>query len=148
MQHNTDIPPRSLTADEVRRTRDFIRISKGIRQLAGARLYAILLLSSLPDTKGLPELEITEVEELLRTSDRYTSGPRMEYPGSECGQHGDKSAPISATRRLRQDTIIPFSAPQRHPREGQTVGECREMRQDDRSFRIVLLLDAFGGTCS
>ena len=69
MQHNTDIPPRSLTADEVRRTRDFIRISKGIRQLAGARLYAILLLSSLPDTEGLPELEISKVEELLRTSD-------------------------------------------------------------------------------
>jgi hypothetical protein len=83
---NEILLPNFLTAQDLERTRGFIEISSGIPQLAKARTHAILLLwyyDCHVAKINPPRLGLREIEEVLKTSDKYAGDPVLCHPFPE-----------------------------------------------------------------
>ena len=69
--------PEGLTAKDIKRIANFVRLSQGIPQLATARVHAVTLLWNVLDGRvdrsRLPQLEAKEIEIALRMSDLFVS---------------------------------------------------------------------------
>jgi hypothetical protein len=70
MQRRRDDLTEALSSDEIRRVRKFVRQSKDVPQLAGARMQAICVLANLNDDET-PPLGPLEFVEFLRSSPLY-----------------------------------------------------------------------------
>jgi hypothetical protein len=77
MENKSKSLPRGWRTTDIQKVVEFVRMSDGIPQLAHARVHGILLLSNLTsDSFGwanVPELNASEVEILLRSSERYVA---------------------------------------------------------------------------
>jgi len=101
------------------------------------------LVSGLPDTGSSSELGVKEIETLLRTSDRYTDGETPLY-GSICRLPRGKNTPARVPTQPPFNNVIPFPGPQlRSNKQGSPAVD-----KNHRSYRMMLLLDAFRGKCS